>query len=296
MINLPRISVITPSFNQAAFLEETILSVLGQQYPHLEYIVMDGGSSDGSDEIIGRYAPQLSYWQSRPDGGQADALNQGFTRASGDILLWVNSDDILMPAVLHKIARWVADASTPQLWMGNCVHFSINHEQLDTRGSRVPALHREQQLSHIDYIIQPATCFTRAAWQLTGPLRSDLHFAFDWEWFLRAQQAGVALHTVADAWALYRLHPGHKSGGSSATERRAEILGIYQAYDPRMAGLYALLMQEALDYNSTTALNIRRMLKAFGRNTAYGDVLKSRFPTKYKSYSADEVSNAAMML
>ena len=295
-MSLPLISVITPSFNQAAFLEETILSVLGQQYPQLEYIIMDGGSSDASAQIIERYAPQLSYWQSCPDGGQADALNQGFARASGDILLWVNSDDMLMPGILHKIARWITDTGIPQLWMGNCIHFAINNEQLDTRGSRIPALHRQQQLSHIDYIIQPATCFTRAAWQLAGPLRAELHFAFDWEWFLRAQKAGVALHTVADAWALYRLHPGHKSGGGSAQKRREEILGVYQTYDPRMAALYQLLMQETLDYNSTTALHIRRLLKGLGRNTAYGQVLKSRYPGKYKSYSADEVTNAAMML
>lgn len=295
-MSLPRISVITPSFNQAAFLEETILSVLGQQYPLLEYIIMDGGSSDGSAQIIERYAPQLSYWQSRPDGGQADALNQGFARATGDILLWVNSDDMLMPGILHKIARWISDASTPQLWMGNCIHFAINNEQLDTRGSRIPALHRQQQLSQIDYIIQPATCFTRAAWQLAGKLRADLHFAFDWEWFLRAQKAGVALHTVADAWALYRLHPGHKSGGGSAQKRREEIREVYQTYDPRMATLYQLLMQETLDYNSGTALHIRRLLKGLGRHTTYGQVLKTRYPGKYKNYSAAEVTNAAMML
>lgn len=293
---VPRISVVTPSYNQAAFLEETILSVLGQQYPALEYIIIDGGSTDKSAAIIERYAPQLTYWQSRPDNGQAHALNEGFSRATGDILLWINSDDLLMPGILKKIAAWVPDGSIPQLWMGNCIHFSIRHDMVDTRGSRVPDLHRRLRLPEIDYIIQPATCFTRAAWELTGPLREDLHFAFDWEWFLRAEKSGVTLHTVADPWALYRLHPGHKSGGGSAKKRQEELLGVYQTYNPRMAVLYNLLMMETFLYNSPAALNIRRLLKLFGQQTCYGKVLKARYPNRYKGYTAEEITNTAMML
>ena len=111
MTVLPRITVVTPSFNQAPFLEQTILSVLGQCYPNLEYIVMDGGSTDGSREIIERYAPQLAYWQSQPDGGQAAAINAGFARATGEILCWLNSDDYFLPGALHRIARHVRCAN-----------------------------------------------------------------------------------------------------------------------------------------------------------------------------------------
>src|SRR5881396_2686502 len=99
------ISIVTPSYNQAAFLEETIRSVLLQGYPNLEYIVIDGGSTDGSVEIIKRYEKHLSYWQSEPDGGQYDAISQGFARTSGDLMAWLNSDDMLHRNALWSMAR-----------------------------------------------------------------------------------------------------------------------------------------------------------------------------------------------
>src|SRR5258708_17830895 len=102
---LPRISIVTPCFNQAAFVEATILSILEQGYPNLEYIVMDGGSTDGSVEIIKRYEQHLSYWESEPDGGQYDAISQGFARTSGELMSWLNSDDMLHRNALLTVAR-----------------------------------------------------------------------------------------------------------------------------------------------------------------------------------------------
>jgi glycosyltransferase involved in cell wall biosynthesis len=101
----PRITIVTPSFRQAPFLEECLRSVLLQNYPNLEYIVNDGGSADGSVEIIGRYSPFLAHWQSQRDAGQGDAINQGFDRATGEILGWLNSDDLLLPGALFAVAR-----------------------------------------------------------------------------------------------------------------------------------------------------------------------------------------------
>jgi glycosyltransferase involved in cell wall biosynthesis len=105
MTTLPRITVVTPSYNQSAFLERTLRSVLDQRYPNLQYIVMDGGSQDGSEAIIRRYADQLDYWVSQPDAGQSDAINQGFARADGEIMTWLNSDDVLLPGALHTVGE-----------------------------------------------------------------------------------------------------------------------------------------------------------------------------------------------
>jgi len=107
----PRISIVTPSFNQAAFLEDTIRSVLSQNYPNLEYIIMDGGSTDGSVDIIRRYERDLAYWGSEKDGGAADAIAKGFSKATGDIFAYLNSDDIYLPGSLEAIAQTMADSA-----------------------------------------------------------------------------------------------------------------------------------------------------------------------------------------
>jgi glycosyltransferase involved in cell wall biosynthesis len=124
--NPPKISIVTPSFNQGTFLEKTIQSVLSQDYSNLEYIIIDGGSTDNSVEIIKKYAERLSYWVSKPDAGQSDAINKGFRKASGDICAWINSDDVYYPGVLTMIAASFEEHPSVDLLYG--YHNDVNEK------------------------------------------------------------------------------------------------------------------------------------------------------------------------
>jgi glycosyltransferase involved in cell wall biosynthesis len=203
-------------------LETTLLSVLGQGYPNLEYIVMDGGSNDGSAEIIQRYSDRLAYWQSAKDGGQADALNQGFARATGDILCWVNSDDYFLPGTLLRIGELLgASIGQPALAYGACLFFDDAG-----RSAKVvrPQPYDPAVLRTSAYIIQPSAFWTRALWEKTGPLESKLHFAFDWEWFIRASSHAPFVQCL-EIFSAYRQHATHKSG-TGGTKRLQEILHV----------------------------------------------------------------------
>lgn len=218
----PRITVVTPSFNQAAYLEATILSVLGQRYPNLEFFVYDGGSTDGSVEIIKRYESELSGWISERDEGQSDAINRAFERSTGDILCWLNSDDLHWAHTLREVARCLAGRTNqPIIASGGCVIF---HESENRGGIVAPAAHDPGRLKRCDYIVQPSTFWTRAAWQQVGKLDQSLHYAFDWDWFLRALPI-ARFETVPAILSSYRIHSQHKSSGGSE-KRRAEIEGV----------------------------------------------------------------------
>ncbi len=221
-MSLPRITVVTPSFNQAAFLETTILSVLGQCYPNLEYIVMDGGSTDGSAEIIRHHEAQLAHWTSAPDGGQSAAINAAFARATGDILCWINSDDFLLPGTLLRVAQHFEERTAePRLIYGSCLFFEDRGKRAKVVRARAfdPAVLRLSA-----FIIQPSAFWTRALWKKTGPLDQSLAFAFDWDWFIRASAVG-SFETCEEILSAYRLHAAHKSG-SGGERRRSEIIDV----------------------------------------------------------------------
>ena len=183
----PRVSIVTPSFNQAPFLERTIRSVLEQDYPDVEYLVLDGGSTDGSLDLIRTYADRLSYWSSGPDGGQSSAINDGWQRATGQVLAWLNSDDFYLPgAVSAAIAALQEHPASPFAY-GTCEFVDPTGRAFARVGSAFDrrALRRGHQMAP-----QPATFFRRAAIERVGPLDESLHYSMDYELFWRLAEIG----------------------------------------------------------------------------------------------------------
>ena len=265
---LPKITVVTPSFNQAAFLETTIRSVLGQRYPNLEYMIFDGGSTDGSADIIRRYESELAFWISERDGGQSDAINSGFARATGDIFCWINSDDFHLPDTLSRVAALLGPRVTePLIVTGSCLIFHEGSAKSHVEPSHP---HDPARLRRCDPIVQPSTFWTAAAWRKVGPLNHDLHFAFDWEWFLRALD-GCTFEQVPDLFSAYRIHAAHKSGGGG-DKRRDEIAGVMRKFSPpRVAEMFewlrahpevwpAMRRYSSLRWNKLPAIAVTAML------------------------------------
>jgi len=204
----PLVSIVTPSFNQAAYLEETIQSVLGQTYPKIEYIVVDGASQDGSLEIIKKYRSKLAYWISEPDKGQTDAINKGFAAAHGEILAWVNSDDTLLPCAVQEAVDHLT--RNPQVGL---VYGDANY--IDENGrvtGKFPAAQTDLARLRRGYvhIPQQAAFFRKALWDQVGPLDDSFFFAMDYDLWVRLA-AISELKYVPKTWANFRLHADTKT-------------------------------------------------------------------------------------
>lgn len=211
----PRVSIITPSYNQGQFIEETIRSVLLQGYPNLEYIIIDGGSMDGSVEIIKKYERWLAYWVSEPDRGQAHAINKGFARATGDIIAWLNSDDTYEPGTLLAVARGLDSHRGVSAVFGD---FRFVDEVSRCLSISVGAPFRGKAVTLGEWVTwwklypagQPSIFLRRAALPMAAPLDETLHYALDYALWLRIAETHDFQY-IPGVLVNYRLHAASKT-------------------------------------------------------------------------------------
>lgn len=234
----PRISIVTPSFNQGAYLEATLTSVLDQNYPNLDYIVIDGGSRDDSVDIIQRYADRLTYWVSEADGGHMDALNKGFARSTGEIMGWLNSDDMLCPWALATVGHIFQDLPVMR-WLTTRTPLRLNPAGEATAAYRVPGFsrtwfyrgrHLGNQPNFIGYIQQESTFWRRELWEAAGG-QVDGHLPLAGDFALWARFFDHAdLATVDVPLGAFRLHAGQKTSELARYNTDAEqVLASYRA-------------------------------------------------------------------
>jgi GT2 family glycosyltransferase len=208
----PLVSVVTPSFNQARYLEATIQSVLSQDYPRIEYIVMDGASQDGSMEVIKKYENRLAYWVSEKDSGQADAINKGLARANGEILAWLNSDDYYLPNTISRAVKIFEENPDVIMIYGDML-------AVDELGQTINVL-KYRQLSLEDLLCfqiigQPAVFFRHDTFEKVRGLDTSFHFLLDHHLWVRIAQLGKILH-VPQTWAAARYHAEAKNRAKAA--------------------------------------------------------------------------------
>jgi hypothetical protein len=205
----PLVSIVTPSYNQAEFLAETIESVLAQDYEPIEYSIVDGGSRDGSVEIIRRYADRLAWWRSEPDRGQVDALNAGLARAHGEIQGWLCSDDTLLPGAVTCLVAELESHPEALIAYGHAVWTDERSQPIGHPRSR-PCDLRAMARGGGQHIAQPASLWRRRAWELAGPLDDRFEYVFDTLYFLRMVAEGEA-RLVDRELATHRLHSAAKT-------------------------------------------------------------------------------------
>jgi hypothetical protein len=228
---MPSISMVVPSYHQAAYVERTLRSVLDQDYPRLELRVQDGGSTDGTVAILERYQDRLAAWDSRPDAGQAEAINLGFAATGGEVMAWLNSDDLLLPGALACVGDFFARHPTVDVVYGD--RMLINEEGLEVGRWVLPA-HDDAVLSWADYVPQETLFWRRTLWERVGGcVDTSFAFALDWELLIRFRAAGARMRHLPRLLGAFRVHPEQKTvaaidtvGFAEMDRIRAQVLGF----------------------------------------------------------------------
>ena len=209
MSEKPLVSIVTPSFNQAKFLRRTIDSVLSQNYLNLEYIIIDGGSQDGSVDVIKDYEDQLTYWESNPDRGQTDAINKGFAKAKGQYLAWLNSDDVYLPGAIESAVAYLETHPDVGMVYGDCSFIDAQ----DRKIGMFPAAQTDYDRLRRGYvhIPQQASFFRGDLWRRVGPLDPSFYFAMDYDLWVRLAKIAPLVYVPGEVWASFRLHGDAKT-------------------------------------------------------------------------------------
>lgn len=221
--NPPRISIVTPSLNHGQFLEQTIQSVLDQDYPCLEYVVKDGGSQDETGDILSRYCSRLTHCERSADQGQTHAINRGFAHTTGEIMGWLNSDDLYLPGTLNYVADWMQRHPEVDVVYG---HRVLIDEQGSDIGRWVLPHHDNDVLSWADYVPQETLFWRRSLWdRIGGQLDENFQFAMDWDLLIRFREVGANFRRLPRFLGAFRIHWRQKTFAQS-TERGAEEMGL----------------------------------------------------------------------
>lgn len=218
----PRVSIVTPSFNQHEFVERTVRSVLDQSYPNLEFFVQDGASTDGTTDVLSHYGDRLAGWSSCPDNGQANAINAGFAKSSGEIMAWLNSDDILLPGTLAYVTEYFSRHPNVDVVYGHRILIDEHDREI---GRWILPSHNDKVLSWEDFIPQETMFWRRRIWEKSGGhVDESFRFAMDWDLLLRFRDAGARFVRLPRFLGGFRVHSRQKTS--------VEILHVgYQEMD-----------------------------------------------------------------
>jgi Glycosyl transferase family 2 len=218
---LPKMTIVIPTFNQGRFIGETLQSIIEQQYPNLELIVVDGGSTDNTLSVIKQYEAHLSWWISEPDTGQTAAINKGFMRSTGEIMAWINSDDLVAPGALHRVADYFVKHPETQVVYGDRI--LINEEGLEI-GRWILPRHSNRALKWADFIPQETLYWTRKAWDhIGGRLDETFRFAMDWDFLLRLSAQQINIQHLPVFLGLFRVHPQQKTSSQMPSIGQQEM-------------------------------------------------------------------------